>query len=641
MYTSGCGYGGSFFRSGTVNKIGQLVEDEQVPKVFTAHGKRFLRACAAFRNAGLELDERLLSIEASWMQTALGLDFVKSVESVMNEDHRTMHYRILDMVFTKLKRVILILEGLLNKPTKMDVAEEDDDARLAVRRGKYVFIKSSLDEAIEELEQWQRKVESSLFLIMLRMDHKVDTELVRMRQETSIVASIPSARVLRDGLRDGQRQDSLPVFLKKSELDAMTKTIIPFCDAVLGQRAGSSKQLILNQIQCSLQANVEMMKKDVRDLARKLRHKDPQTFGLLTCKGVVKDETKIGPISEASFTLVFEKPEGLADPRSLRHLLTAGSAPSSMSEKLDIARELAKSVSYVHTFGFVHKNIRPETVLTLTDAKTVRRSTFLVGLDAFRREDGRTHLRNDSGWTKDLYRHPNRQGPTPRDDYIMQHDIFSLGVCLLEIGLWRSFVSYDSDSGHPIPLEALGLIRDAVPVESPATWKEKLVEMTQNELPACMGSRRINDKSFDKIRVQSPAQNASTTEANAVNHLPPPAPSPFLTAQSSYTASDEQNIRAALPPDELFQVATKHGWKLANRGEVNMPDGYMEGHWEAQFVSSSAFTSAMERETMTEEQAKELRTYAELVKGASEAVRKSGKMVESMNVAWAVLELDS
>ncbi|KAM3471541.1 hypothetical protein MY5147_005796 [Beauveria neobassiana] len=562
------------------------------------YGKRFLQACAAFRNAGLELDQRLLSVEASWMQTALGLDFVKSVESVMNEDHRTMHYRILDMVFTKLKRVILILEGLLNKPNKMDVAEEDQDARLAVRRAKYVFIKSSLDEAIEELEQWQRKVESSLFLIMLRMDHKVDTELVRKRQETSIVASIPSARVLRDGLRDGQRQDGLPVFLKKSELDSMTKTIIPFCDAVLGQRAGSSKQLILNQIQCSLQANVEIMKKDVRDLARKLRHKDPQTFGLLTCKGVVKDETKIGPILEVSFTLVFEKPEGLADPRSLRHLLTAGSAPSSMSEKLDIARELAKSVSYVHTFGFVHKNIRPETVLTLMDAKTVRRSTFLVGLDAFRREDGRTHLRNDSGWTKVLYRHPNRQGPTPRDDYIMQHDIYSLGVCLLEIGLWRSFVSYDLDSGHPIPLEALGLIRDAVPVESSSM---------------CQANKVAQEPHYLAARAQMLLHSYKDVEDG----------SPRL---------DEQNICAALPPDELFQIATKQGWKLANRGEASMPDG---------FVSSSAYTSAMERETMTEEQAKELRAYAELVKGASEAVRRSGKMVESMNVAWAVLELGS
>ena len=32
----------------------------------------------------------------------------------------------------------------------------------------------------------------------------------------------------------------------------------------------------------------------------------------------------------------------------------------------------------------------------------------------------------------------------------MQHDVYSLGVCLLEIGLWRSFVAYSSDSA-PVP----------------------------------------------------------------------------------------------------------------------------------------------------------------------------------------------
>jgi serine/threonine protein kinase len=420
------------------------------------------------------------------MQTALGLDFVKSVEGIMNEDHRIMHYRILDMVLTKLKNVILILEGLIKKPIKMDISEEDEDAGLTVRKAKYVLVKSTLGEAIEELEQWQRKVESSLFLIMRMMDHQVDTELVRMRGETSIVASIPSAMVIRNGLRDGQ---GMQVFLKKSELGAMTLTIMPFCDALLGQRVGSSKQLILNKIECVPGENVEIIKKDVRDLARKLRHRTPQTFSLLTCKGVVRDERKIGPLLEATYTLVFEKPEGLTDPRSLRHLLNAGCAPRSMSDKLDIARELAKSVSYVHTFGFVHKDIRPETVLTLTEARTARRSTFLISFGNFRREDGRTYLRNDGDWTKDLYRHPNRQGPAPRTDYIMQHDIFSLGVCMLEIGLWRSFVRYDSDGGHPTPLEALGLIFDGVHIKYPARVKDKFIEMAYNQLPACMGSR--------------------------------------------------------------------------------------------------------------------------------------------------------
>ncbi|TQV97306.1 hypothetical protein V2A60_000070 [Cordyceps javanica] len=114
----------------------------------------------------------------------------------------------------------------------------------------------------------------------------------------------------------------------------------------------------------------------------------------------------------------------------------------------------------------------------------------------------------------------------------------------------------------------------------------------------------------------------------------------YKAVEDSSPRLDEQNVRAALPPDELFRVAAKYGWRIADQGEVSMPDGYMEGHWEAQFVSSAAFTTAMERETMTDEQAKELRTYAEMVRGASEAVRNSGKMVESMNVAWAVLDLD-
>ncbi|KAF5610965.1 3-hydroxyisobutyrate dehydrogenase [Fusarium sp. NRRL 25303] len=150
-------------------------------------------------------------------------------------------------------------------------------------------------------------------------------------------------------------------------------------------------------------------------------------------KGVVRDERNVGPLLEATCTLVFEKREGLTDPCSLRYLFTTACAPRCMTEKLDVARELAKSVSYGHTFGFVYRDVRPETALTLEEAKTSSRSTFLVGFGNFHRK-GRTYLRNDGDWTKDLYRHPKCQGPAPRTDYIMQHDIFSLGVCLLEIG---------------------------------------------------------------------------------------------------------------------------------------------------------------------------------------------------------------
>jgi hypothetical protein len=40
-------------------------------------------------------------------------------------------------------------------------------------------------------------------------------------------------------------------------------------------------------------------------------------------------------------------------------------------------------------------------------------------------------------WLKDIYRHRHRQGLQPQERYNIGHDIYSLGVCLLEIGLWE------------------------------------------------------------------------------------------------------------------------------------------------------------------------------------------------------------
>ncbi|KAK3494387.1 uncharacterized protein B0T23DRAFT_427405 [Neurospora hispaniola] len=61
-------------------------------------------------------------------------------------------------------------------------------------------------------------------------------------------------------------------------------------------------------------------------------------------------------------------------------------------------------------------------------------------------------MSGDISWERNVYRHPSRQGFDPAEKYRMQHDIYSLGVCLLEIGLWESFVEYSTgveNSGRP------------------------------------------------------------------------------------------------------------------------------------------------------------------------------------------------
>ena len=104
---------------------------------------------------------------------------------------------------------------------------------------------------------------------------------------------------------------------------------------------------------------------------------------------------------------------------------------------------MAKSASYLHTFNFVHKNIRPESVLCFRSA--ARTNTFLVGFDAFRAADGSTNLFGDVAWDRNLYRHPQRQGLYVAEKHRMEHDIYSLGVCLLEIRLWESLVMYSNE----------------------------------------------------------------------------------------------------------------------------------------------------------------------------------------------------
>ena len=130
--------------------------------------------------------------------------------------------------------------------------------------------------------------------------------------------------------------------------------------------------------------------------------------------------------------------------RSLRDLLLGDTGTVSLMHRLVIARSIARSVIFLHSAAFVHKNIQPETVLV-----TASRASYLVGFERFRAAETQTYRQVEALWQKNIYRHPMRQGEAPEEAYTMQHDVYSLGVCLLEIGLWTSFVKYNADIAVP------------------------------------------------------------------------------------------------------------------------------------------------------------------------------------------------
>ncbi|KAH7464179.1 hypothetical protein FOMA001_g17882 [Fusarium oxysporum f. sp. matthiolae] len=455
--------------------------------------------CNAFKNANNELYERIVRVEAAWNRISFQLDNIERIARLMDDRHREIHDQTLEILVSKLKTTIMKLKSV-SKPrqgTDLDPLQINEGEMLAPRSWKFALLKETIDKAIEELETWQ-KVSDPSWLLILRA------------KNTSLNEQLPLSNGRGDGNPITQRtaecihqplgapdRAGTTIFLPEDELHRAKIVDIPYAEAKLARRAGSSRWMVIDQYDCPSGVVVDNMVKNMRDLAKKLRHGDSEMLGFLVCKGVVRENDAAAreaapPRSPTRLTMVFAMPNRMYAPQSLRkQLLDGDNIPfRSLTEKFQIATRMAQVLSYVHTFGFVHKNIRPEAILMLLDERSATRSPFLVGFENIRKEDGRTYRRGDFDWQRNLYRHPTRQGGSPSMEYIMQHDIYSLGVCLLEVGLWQSLVQLAPEGNVPVPSVLLQDRQDGVTTSlQPWELKDRLVVLAEGQLPRYMGNK--------------------------------------------------------------------------------------------------------------------------------------------------------
>lgn len=409
------------------------------------------------------------------------LEFIKRIWESLDQEHRTIQTQILQVLISKLKIIISKLESL-SKKRSGDRATKSQGTE--VKRWKYVLIKQCLNESIEDLASWQKMFDPSWFLILKVSSPCIDQELSK---NGFALSSVTSAYNLRDALKE-QPLQKVSVFLSRDRLETARMREIPFASAKCMQRVNSDKWLVVDCIPCDPENDISLATKDIRELARKLSSVDPLVFGVLQCRGVVR-VMESGGNRPSSFDFIFNIPRNLSnEPRSLRSYLSS-SLNLTLTDRFELAKQIAKSISYIHTLGFVHKNVRPENVLGFQTDKPGSDLFFLVGFENIRTADGRTLRLGDSIWEKNLYRHPHRQGLNPEDIYTMQHDIYSLGVCLLEIGLWESFLFYENDVTAPLPAAALGVASDGPEFRQPALMKEHLIALAKRDLPKRMGER--------------------------------------------------------------------------------------------------------------------------------------------------------
>ncbi|KAF2806413.1 uncharacterized protein BDZ99DRAFT_523862 [Mytilinidion resinicola] len=158
--------------------------------------------------------------------------------------------------------------------------------------------------------------------------------------------------------------------------------------------------------------------------------------------------------TQSQIAFIFETPERVsAKPVSLLHLLRLKEVRLSLSQRLALASALATCISQLHMVKWVHESFRSENILFFPGTSSAGKSDF--GIDyskpnvlgfAYSRPD----MDFSAGLTdvcmeRDVYRHPDRQG-CPANVFIKRHDIYALGVVLLEIGLWQPAITLESNN---------------------------------------------------------------------------------------------------------------------------------------------------------------------------------------------------
>jgi hypothetical protein len=385
------------------------------------YGGKLARKCRDYKHAEDEAKEFLTAIEWNWMKTAAQLNFLKRIAESLDPEYLAMQGLILAELDGKLKKATLTLNQLSTGQQWVDKHDETTiAARLAsfdnLTPGKktlYAIRKTSLKSIVDDLEKWQGRYDLTWMLIMRMESPSISSELKKESEKAQSNRNpfIISAKEMRDAARESigtSNSTAQSVWLDHSSFDITYPfPQLPYPTAFIAAEVqDSGRKIMLDTMHCHPMADVPRTTREVCNLARVLSKVDPSTFGLLKCLGIMKGSETVpheltGFRTLPTFTFVFDVSPELSNPRSLRTVLQQA-AVYSLNERFELAKQITHSILYVHTARFVHKNIRPETIVVFTNSKSDIGAPFLLGFEKVRHEDGQTYGGGDGVWEKNL-----------------------------------------------------------------------------------------------------------------------------------------------------------------------------------------------------------------------------------------------
>jgi hypothetical protein len=154
--------------------------------------------------------------------------------------------------------------------------------------------------------------------------------------------------------------------------------------------------------------------------------------------------------------------------RSLAYWIRdTGDGPPSLEERYAVAYHLCHTVFNQHVSGWVHKSIRPGNVILfptrnkeselMGPGRAYTHIPYLKGFELSRRMTGIVSDFIESDTSYDVYRHPNRRGENILAQFRPVHDLYALGVLLIEIGTGKPIVTSIKELNTP---PASGIFED-------------------------------------------------------------------------------------------------------------------------------------------------------------------------------------
>ena len=176
--------------------------------------------------------------------------------------------------------------------------------------------------------------------------------------------------------------------------------------------------------------------------------------------GVLRLEGWTKALERACYAFVYEIPSLsngqtlLLQPRSLLSFLqngadTNGANMPSLENRFRLALNIASKVLQLHELGVTHRNITSNNVVFLLDRASdsehdkpwkgsILRSPYLTG---FHQQSSIAPDTNDRELFSNMHYHPNIGDGRPHS-YTKNHDYYSLGLILLEIGIWMPIAKF-------------------------------------------------------------------------------------------------------------------------------------------------------------------------------------------------------